>query len=362
MAPGGVPAGAPDLRSCACSHLSSCRLCVASSSFRPRPCPGGSNRAHPPVAVTIRRDLHLRYMPLVESTTERLRGQIVDARSRTLRVVEDLSDVDLMGPRLPSGSASLSRRTRAFAPRCWTASPALSSGGCAAARASWAPQPARPAPSPSCSASARPLQLNLHFHLLAPEGVFTADGAFVPLPPAGRRRRARAPGDLPPQAEGAAGARGRRGARGWARPCGLEQERGERVLGEDVERQLDVERVGAPVAAPNAVQALAPFGLSAATRWRSRSRRRSDSSGDPSRPGSAAALRMNSDPSTPELRSYAQGERTPQSRCALSAGSPSATRASSGVIGSRPMSRAIRAAFSTSGPLPFAIWVPASSR
>ena len=27
------------------------------------------------------------------------------------------------------------------------------------------------------------LQLNVHFHLLAPEGVFTADGAFVPLPP-----------------------------------------------------------------------------------------------------------------------------------------------------------------------------------
>jgi hypothetical protein len=27
------------------------------------------------------------------------------------------------------------------------------------------------------------LQLNVHFHLLAPEGVFTAAGAFVPLPP-----------------------------------------------------------------------------------------------------------------------------------------------------------------------------------
>ena len=39
-------------------------------------------------------------------------------------------------------------------------------------------------------------------------------------------------------------------------------------------------------------------------------------------------------------------------------GSDSAFRASSGLIGSRPTSRAIRTAFSTSGPLPFAISVP----
>ena len=43
-------------------------------------------------------------------------------------------------------------------------------------------------------------------------------------------------------------------------------------------------------------------------------------------------------------------------------GSDSAFRASSGLIGSRPTSRAIRTAFSTSGPLPFAISVPAASR
>jgi len=43
-------------------------------------------------------------------------------------------------------------------------------------------------------------------------------------------------------------------------------------------------------------------------------------------------------------------------------GIASAFRASSTLIGSRPMSRAIRTAFSTSGPFPFAISVPAASR
>ncbi len=54
--------------------------------------------------------------------------------------------------------------------------------------------------------------------------------------------------------------------------------------------------------------------------------------------------------------------RPPEATATTPGGAPSAFRASSGLIGSRPTSRAIRTAFSTSGPFPFAISVPAASR
>lgn len=62
------------------------------------------------------------------------------------------------------------------------------------------------------------------------------------------------------------------------------------------------------------------------------------------------------------LGSTSTAEETAASSLHQLCGSERAFRASSGLIGSRPTSRAIRTAFSTSGPLPFAISVPAASK